>query len=120
MYKRFPMLRDQRRRDSSHPTRPEVLEKMTLSQRLSREVADWSEFARLPIFCSEYCFTLLIRLTRGSVAIATIYLTTLSYDGTFIAYIKAVRGWDDAFIAAMRVGLGPPGDENAEDRVCVF
>ena len=42
-------------------------------------------------------------LMTGSVAIGTIYLTTLSYDGTFIAYIKAVRGWDDGFIAGMRV-----------------
>jgi hypothetical protein len=26
-------------------------------------------------------------------------------DGTFIAYVKAGRGYDDAFIAIMRVGL---------------
>jgi len=43
-------------------------------------------------------------LKSGSVAVGTLYLTTLSYDGTFIAYIKAVRAWDDTFIAAMRVG----------------
>jgi iron-regulated transporter 1 len=34
---------------------------------------------------------------------ATIYLTTLSYDGTFIAYVKAARGLDDGFLALMRV-----------------
>ena len=28
---------------------------------------------------------------------------TVYPDGTFIAYIKAGRGWDDGFIAAMRV-----------------
>lgn len=38
----------------------------------------------------------------GSLAIASIYLTTLSYDGTFITYLKAMRGADDAFVAAMR------------------
>ncbi|ORY33734.1 Ferroporti-1 [Naematelia encephala] len=54
-----------------------------------RERSDWAEFTRLPIF-------------HSSVAIATIYLTTLSYDGTFISYIKAARGFDDAFIAIMR------------------
>ncbi|RSH91224.1 hypothetical protein EHS25_009523 [Saitozyma podzolica] len=54
-----------------------------------RERGDWAEFIRLPIFAS-------------SISIAVIYLTTLSYDGTFIAYIKAARGWDDAFIALMR------------------
>lgn len=34
---------------------------------------------------------------------AAIHLTTLSYDGTFIAYVKAGRGWDDGFVALMRV-----------------
>ena len=30
---------------------------------------------------------------------------TVCLDGTFIAYIKAGRGWDDGFIAAMRVSV---------------
>ena len=42
-------------------------------------------------------------------------MTTLSYgestheessltpDGTFVSYLKAARGWDDAFVAIMRV-----------------
>lgn len=54
-------------------------------------------------------------LTAGSVAIAAIYLTTLSYDGTFIAYVKAGRGWDDNFIALMRVGSVLTFHPNGQD-----
>lgn len=71
-------------------------------QWLRREKADWLEFSRLPIFFSESRSYRGTKLS-GSISIAAIYLTTLSFDGTFIAYIKAARGWDDSFIAAMRV-----------------
>nr|XP_019044413.1 solute carrier family 40 (iron-regulated transporter), member 1 [Kwoniella bestiolae CBS 10118]OCF23343.1 solute carrier family 40 (iron-regulated transporter), member 1 [Kwoniella bestiolae CBS 10118] len=57
--------------------------------KLEREKQDWLEFIRLPIFFS-------------STSMALIHLTTLSYDGTFISYIKAARGWDDTIIASMR------------------
>lgn len=84
--------------ESTEDGAPEVLviaspERTTWSQWFAQERADWAEFVRLPVFGS-------------SVAIATIYLTTLSYDGTFIAYVKAARGYDDAFIAGMRVSRG--------------
>ncbi|WOO81090.1 Solute carrier family 40 member 1 [Vanrija pseudolonga] len=81
--------------ESTEDGAPEVLviaaptTRRTWSQWFAQEKADWAEFVRLPVFGS-------------SVAIATIYLTTLSYDGTFIAYVKAARGYDDTFIAGMR------------------
>ncbi|KAK1925025.1 Ferroporti-1 [Papiliotrema laurentii] len=89
VYKRFPVLHDQFRHRDHEQREAGGAERRNWRGWLEMEIKDWIEFARLPIFCS-------------SIAIATIYLTTLSYDGTFIAYIKAVRGWDDAFIAAMR------------------
>ncbi|WVQ93477.1 hypothetical protein IAU59_000551 [Kwoniella sp. CBS 9459] len=61
----------------------------TIRERLRREKRDWLEFIRLPIFFS-------------SSSMALIHVTTLSYDGTFISYIKAARGWDDTIIASMR------------------
>ncbi|WVF65846.1 hypothetical protein IAT40_000583 [Kwoniella sp. CBS 6097] len=64
-------------------------EPKTVMERLQREKRDWVEFIRLPIFFS-------------SSSMALIHLTTLSYDGTFISYIKAARGWDDTIIASMR------------------
>ncbi|KAL1411254.1 hypothetical protein Q8F55_002205 [Vanrija albida] len=90
VYRRFPALAQQHAAGAEgdgdgdgEPAAP------TWSQWLEQEKSDWAEFVRLPVFGS-------------SVAIATIYLTTLSYDGTFIAYVKAARGYDDAFIAGMR------------------
>nr|XP_019003201.1 solute carrier family 40 (iron-regulated transporter), member 1 [Kwoniella mangroviensis CBS 8507]OCF66662.1 solute carrier family 40 (iron-regulated transporter), member 1 [Kwoniella mangroviensis CBS 8507] len=58
-------------------------------KRLEMEKQSWLEFIGLPIFFS-------------STSMALIHLTTLSYDGTFISYIKAARGWDDTIIASMR------------------
>ncbi|ORX37528.1 Ferroporti-1 [Kockovaella imperatae] len=83
VYRAFPILQ--------HP-RTHARERTTESSRaawLSREMEAWSTFISLPVFWS-------------SLSIACLYLTTLSYDGTFIAYIKSARGWDDAFIAGMR------------------
>lgn len=84
VYDRFPQLALRRHEQ------PEEQTNTSWSTWFKHEKADWAEFIRLPIFGS-------------SIAIASIYLTTLSYDGTFIAYVKAARGWDDSFIALMRV-----------------
>jgi hypothetical protein len=49
---------------------------------VKREKEDWAEFTRLPIFFSQY-LSCLEHISdtddRGSIAIAAIYLTTLSY-----------------------------------------
>jgi iron-regulated transporter 1 len=99
VFKRFPMLQNEEpsRRDNEtqSPSSPDITppqRQFSIENAMSwlrHERDDWLEFARLPVFAS-------------SLAIASIYLTTLSYDGAFIAYIKAARGWDDGFIAAMR------------------
>lgn len=83
VYKAFPALAYQSEAGEREP------ETTTWGEWLEREARDWREFVSLPVFGS-------------SVAIAAIYLTTLSYDGTFIAYVKAARGWDDGFVALMR------------------
>ena len=49
---------------------------------------DWREFSRMPVFLS-------------SVAISLLYLTTLSFDGTMLSYLKA-QGYSDAFLAGQR------------------
>lgn len=112
VYSRFPVLRVQ---DSGNTS--ERQQESSWSDWLKQEMKDWTEFAHLPVFGSEYhC---VISLTDGSLAIATIYLTTLSYDGTFIAYVKAARGWDDAFIAIMRVS-SPNSSRTDNQGVCVL
>ncbi|KAK0494508.1 iron transporter, partial [Armillaria luteobubalina] len=50
---------------------------------------DWREFSRLPVFYT-------------SLSISGIYFTVLSFDGTFLSYLKATRDWNDPFIANMR------------------
>ncbi|KAK0237652.1 iron transporter [Armillaria nabsnona] len=50
---------------------------------------DWQEFSRFPVFYT-------------SLSISSIYLTVLSFDGTFLSYLKAAGGWNDPFIAGMR------------------
>jgi iron-regulated transporter 1 len=50
---------------------------------IKREKQDWTEFSRLPIFFSQSRLQTVFRLvwtdSQGSIAIAAIYLTTLSY-----------------------------------------
>lgn len=92
VYSHFPSLANQHPREAAAST--ESTEHESWKHWLRREADDWAEFVRLPVFGS-------------SVAIATIYLTTLSYDGMFIAYVKAARGWDDNFVALMRVSTNP-------------
>lgn len=50
---------------------------------------DWQEFSHFPVFYT-------------SLSISSIYLTVLSFDGTFLSYLKAARDWNDPFIAGMR------------------
>jgi iron-regulated transporter 1 len=64
---------------------------------LGMERADWAEFAKLPIFCSECrpCATTYLWAKNthahllGSLAIAAIYLTTLSYGTRVVTASKA-------------------------------
>ncbi|KAL7415375.1 hypothetical protein BDY24DRAFT_439796 [Mrakia frigida] len=50
---------------------------------------DWIEFIRLPVFLT-------------SLSIALVYLTTLSFDGIMLSYLKSQRDFGDPFIAGMR------------------
>ncbi|WWC91485.1 uncharacterized protein L201_006431 [Kwoniella dendrophila CBS 6074] len=107
VYDRFPVL-DRRHVSSDNPEEAiELLEEeddgdRTIeigggSQHISKgfvsamqtEIREWQEFQQLPIFYSSVCMAL-------------IHLTTLSFDGTFISYIKSARGFDDSLIAGMR------------------
>nr|XP_019010099.1 uncharacterized protein I206_04567 [Kwoniella pini CBS 10737]OCF48880.1 hypothetical protein I206_04567 [Kwoniella pini CBS 10737] len=95
VYNHFPVLERNKRiipngLDAGQGEQQEAEQQpQSLSERLQSEKDDWLEFIRLPIFFS-------------STSMALIHLTTLSYDGTFISYIKAARGWDDTIIASMR------------------
>ncbi|PWN47283.1 hypothetical protein IE53DRAFT_390579 [Violaceomyces palustris] len=53
------------------------------------EFHDWKTFSRLPIFLSSVCISLL-------------YMSVLSFDSTFLAYLKSETRYSDAFIAGMR------------------
>ncbi|BGO90469.1 hypothetical protein NBRC10512_006745 [Rhodotorula toruloides] len=64
---------------------------LRLKTRLVAEIQNWLTFVRAPIFFS-------------SLAISLLYLTVLSFDGSFLAWIKA-HHYSDAFIAGMR-GIG--------------
>lgn len=108
VYKRFPILSEDEeiRKGNSTLSMGEhqfegnrVSSVKLFKQWLKRERDDWIEFYHLPIFAS-------------SISMSTIYLTTLSYDGTFISYVKAARGWNDMFIALMRVGSNIRLDNN--------
>ena len=50
---------------------------------------DWKLFAHMPIFVTSVCISLL-------------YMSVLSFDSTFIAYLKSETTYSDAFIAGMR------------------
>lgn len=127
VYKRFPILSEDEeiRKGNSTPSMGEhqfegnrVSSVKLFKQWLKRERDDWIEFYHLPIFASESSrYTvqrprLLTLDISGSISMSTIYLTTLSYDGTFISYVKAARGWNDMFIALMRVGPNIRLDNN--------
>jgi hypothetical protein len=54
------------------------------------------------------------QLTLGSLAVSTTWLTTLAVgeccllqsaeaDGSYITYVKTVRGWNDTVIGALKV-----------------
>lgn len=55
---------------------------------LKQAAGDWREFGRSPCFPS-------------SLAIALLYLTVLSFDGTLISWLKS-HAFSDAFVAGMR------------------
>lgn len=56
---------------------------------VKQQYQDWSFFIRLPIFLTSLCISLL-------------YMSVLSFDPTFIAYLKSETLYSDAFIAGMR------------------
>ncbi|SPC67288.1 related to ferroportin 1 [Ustilago sp. UG-2017b] len=56
---------------------------------IGQQYQDWKLFIRLPIFLTSLCISLL-------------YMSVLSFDPTFIAYLKSEVLYSDAFIAGMR------------------
>lgn len=74
-------------RTDAMPPRP----LLRLKTRLVAELQNWLTFVRAPIFFS-------------SLAISLLYLTVLSFDGSFLAWTKA-HHYSDAFVAGMR-GIG--------------
>lgn len=56
---------------------------------VKQQYHDWKLFVRLPIFLTSLCISLL-------------YMSVLSFDPTFIAYLKSETLYSDAFIAGMR------------------
>lgn len=53
------------------------------------QLSDWRAFIGMPVFIS-------------SLAIALLYMSVLSFDSTFIAYLKSETTYSDSFIAGMR------------------
>ncbi|UZJ55405.1 hypothetical protein CBS101457_004725 [Exobasidium rhododendri] len=56
---------------------------------LKEQYMDWRTFMNMPIFIS-------------SLSISLLYMSVLSFDSTFIAYLKSETTYSDAFIAGMR------------------
>ncbi|SAM81362.1 related to ferroportin 1 [Ustilago bromivora] len=111
VYRRFPSLAaDERvaiaRKEARNPSSSTSQQSQTREQkdrmaRVTKKVAssvlgdigqqyqDWKLFIRLPIFLTSLCISLL-------------YMSVLSFDPTFIAYLKSETLYSDAFIAGMR------------------
>lgn len=117
VYRRFPSLaaderasiarreaaedvRSSRSRSHEQPSTPQSTAKARftrLAMRINKSVKDdilqqyrdWKLFVRLPVFLTSLCISLL-------------YMSVLSFDPTFIAYLKSETLYSDAFIAGMR------------------
>ncbi|SNX82863.1 related to ferroportin 1 [Melanopsichium pennsylvanicum] len=61
----------------------------SVAEDVKQQYRDWILFVRLPIFLTSVCISLL-------------YMSVLSFDPTFIAYLKSETLYSDAFIAGMR------------------
>ncbi|CBQ72206.1 related to ferroportin 1 [Sporisorium reilianum SRZ2] len=61
----------------------------SITDDIKQQYRDWMLFVRLPIFLTSLCISLL-------------YMSVLSFDPTFIAYLKSETLYSDAFIAGMR------------------
>lgn len=93
VYRAFPELErdDARKFAVSMDTETVEGEETTWRESIKRQIEDWSEFVRLPVFLS-------------SLAVSLLYITVLSFDGNMLGYLKTKR-YDDTFLAIMR-GLG--------------
>lgn len=109
VYRRFPALAAEERasvarrqaqedarstteQTSSARKRPKQLAKRVTQYVIDdvrQQYYDWKLFIRLPVFLTSVCISLL-------------YMTVLSFDPTFIAYLKSETLYNDAFIAGMR------------------
>lgn len=61
----------------------------SIAEDVRQQYRDWKLFVKLPIFLTSLCISLL-------------YMSVLSFDPTFIAYLKSETLYSDAFIAGMR------------------
>ncbi|KAI0640034.1 Ferroporti-1 [Trametes polyzona] len=101
-YRRFPALHEAqaaketaqrvRSRDEDHREPQSVpfwsgVQQQT-TRKLKEALHDWHDFAQHPVFLS-------------SVAISSLYLTVLSFDGTMLSYLKA-HTYSDSFLAGIR------------------
>ncbi|EPQ31910.1 uncharacterized protein PFL1_00109 [Pseudozyma flocculosa PF-1] len=55
----------------------------------TEQYRDWATFVQMPVFITSVCISLL-------------YMSVLSFDPTFIAYLKSETDYSDAFVAGMR------------------
>ncbi|KAH9849246.1 Ferroporti-1 [Lenzites betulinus] len=103
-YRRFPALheaqaakeaarradvREERTREHNRPSLPvHVMAWTGLVRKAKDTLRDWHEFSHEPVFLS-------------SLAISSLYMTVLSFDGTMLSYLKA-HAYSDAFLAGIR------------------
>jgi solute carrier family 40 (iron-regulated transporter), member 1 len=116
VYRRFPILAvgegEKRTVQPAGSTRASTQRPInTLVHKLRIEIVqmckDIIEFSRLPIFLSAYLPVIFLGWSAyvertGSISISLVYLTTLSFDGIMLSYLKSQRGLSDSFIAGMR------------------
>ncbi|KAJ1309323.1 hypothetical protein OPQ81_004984 [Rhizoctonia solani] len=89
-YRRFLVLAIPRHLHPGTPMRWSVTGIAKASQDMSqRQIKDWDEFIRHPIFLS-------------SLSIALLYFNVLSFNSPFIAYLKSETSFSDPLIAGMR------------------
>jgi len=88
VYKEFPILASEQEARLSSSRRPTRWNITSFQSALKQTVMDWREFQRTPVFPT-------------AVSISLLYLTTLAFDSTFLAYV-VWRGYSNPLIAGMR------------------
>ncbi|THH14575.1 hypothetical protein EW146_g5777 [Bondarzewia mesenterica] len=120
VFRRFPVLDRPRRAPSPEDQVPgEAAQGMTAQRGgfvpktyahfcqdwVIQQIRDWREFAGHPIFIS-------------SVSIALLYLTVLSFDSTFLSYLKSETNYSDPFIAARDETISCHAEQRSSGHIC--